>query len=194
MKSKQWRNIVIFLAVLVVIYLFTRLQEGRYTTPSDAVFNMEADKVGRFVIQEGDAQIELTRWDTLWVVTEHEMAQVRKWRLDNMLGQVLDSERESMISDNPDKWSTYGVDSTGRRLQVYNLAGDLVGDILVGQSRSNWQSSYIREADEDEVYLTRQSIYQMLSADTTFWLEPPPPEPEPEPEEESDEGSEAEDT
>jgi hypothetical protein len=192
MKSKQWRNIVIFLAVLVVIYLFTRLQEGRYTTPSDAVFDMQADDVGRFVIQEGDAQIELTRWDTLWVVTGHEMDKVRQWRLDNMLGQVLGVERESMISDNPDKWSTYGVDTTGRRLQVYNLADNLVGDILVGQSRSNWQSSYIREADGDEVYLTRPSIYNMLSADSSFWLEPPPPEPEPE--DEADEESEAEDT
>lgn len=178
MKSKQWRNIVIFLAVLVVVYLFTRMQEGRYTTPSDAVFDMNTEDVGKFVIREGDMQIELTRWDTLWVVTGHEMDKVREWRLNNMLDQVLSVERESMISDNPDKWSTYGVDSTGRRLQVYNLAGNLVGDILVGQSRSNWQSSYIREADEDEVYLTRQSIYQMLSADTTFWLEPPPPEPE----------------
>jgi hypothetical protein len=192
MKSKQWRNIVIFLAVLVVIYLFTRLQEGRYTTPSDAVFDMQADDVGRFVIQEGDAQIELTRWDTLWVVSGHEMDKVRQWRLDNMLGQVLGVERESMISDNPDKWSTYGVDTTGRRLQVYNLADNLVGDILVGQSRSNWQSSYIREADGDEVYLTRPSIYNMLSADSSFWLEPPPPEPEPE--DEADEESEAEDT
>jgi hypothetical protein len=190
MKSKQWRNIVIFLAVLVVIYLFTRLQEGRYTTPSDAVFDMKADDVGRFVIQEGAAQMELTRWDTLWVVTGHEMDKVRQWRLDNLLGQVLGTERESMISDNPDKWSTYGVDSTGRRLQVYNLADNLVGDILVGQSRSNWQSSYIREADGDKVYLTRPSIYNMLSADSSFWLEPPPPEPEVE----SDEESEAEDT
>lgn len=184
MKSKQWRNIVIFLAVLVAIYLFTRLQEGRYTTPTDTVFDLEANDVSRFMIQEGDAQIELARWDTLWVVSGHEMDKVREWRLNNMLEQVLSVERESMISDNPDKWSTYGVDSTGRRLQVFSLADKLVGDILVGQSRTNWQSSYIREVDEDKVYLTRQSIYHMLSADTTFWLEPPP-EPEEQSEDES---------
>jgi hypothetical protein len=188
MKSKQWRNIVIFLAVLVAIYLFTRLQEGRYTTPADTVFNLEPNDVSRFVIQEGDARIELARWDTLWVVSGHEMDKVREWRLDNMLDQVLAVERESMISNNPDKWSTYGVDSTSRRLQVYSLADKLVGDVLVGQSRTNWQSSYIREVDENEVYLTRQSIYHMLSADTTFWLEPPPPEPEEESEESEMEG------
>jgi hypothetical protein len=186
MKSKQWRNIAIFLAVLVVIYLFTRMQEGRYTTPSDTVFDMDTEDVGKFVIQEGDNEIELTRWDTLWVVTGHEMDKVREWRLNNMLDQVLTVERESMISDNPDKWTTYGVDSTGRRLQVYSLADKLVGDVMVGQSRSNWQSSYVRDSDRDEVYLTRKSIYHMLSADTSFWLEPPPPEPEEETEDESE--------
>ena len=191
MKSKQWRNIVIFLVVLVAVYLFTRLQEGRYTTPTDTVFNLEENDVSRFVIQEGDARIELARWDTLWVVSGHEMSKVRQWRLDNMLSQVLGVERESMISDNPEKWSTYGVDTTGRRLQVYSLADKLVGDILVGQSRTNWQSSYLRETDRDEVYLTRTNIYHMLSADTTFWLEPPPPEPEPE--EEPGEESEGDD-
>ena len=185
MKSKPWRNIGIVLAVLVVIYLYTKLQETRYTTPTDVVFDIQADDVSRFIIKEGDQRIELVRWgDTLWVVTDYEEREVRRWQLDSFFNLVLGMERESMISDNQDKWATYGVDdSTGRHLQVYDLGGDLAADLVVGRSSANWQSSYLREAGRDAVYLTTKSIYHLLSADTTFWLEPLP-----EPEEEGKEG------
>jgi len=175
MRSKSWRNIGILLAILVVLWLLTRLQESRYTTSTDEVFDIQPDDVSRFVVREGDRQVELVRWDTLWVVTGFEQRKVKQWRLNSFFNTVLGVERESMISDNPDKWVTYGVDdSTGRRLQVYNLGGELAGDVLVGQSAANWQSSYLREAGRDEVYLTRKSIAHFLSADTSFWLEPPP--------------------
>ncbi len=178
MKSKSWRNIGVVLAALVLIYLYTKLQETRYTTPSDTVFDVQANDVGRFVIQEGDRQIELVRYDTLWVAAGYEKRKVRQWRLDSFINTVLGVERESMISDNPDKWTTYGVDdSTGRHLQVYDLGGALEADVVVGRSSANWQSSHIRERGRDKVYLTTKSIYQLLSADTTYWLEPLP-EPE----------------
>ncbi|UCH63372.1 MAG: DUF4340 domain-containing protein [Fidelibacterota bacterium] len=178
MKSKSWRNIGIVLAALVVIYLYTKLQEARYTTPSDSVFDIQADEVSRFVIQEGDQRLELVRYDTLWVVTDHQERKVRQWRLDGFFNTVLGVERESMISENPDKWTTYGVDdSTGRHLQVYDVGGALAADLVVGQSSANWQSSYVREEGQDKVYLTTRSIAHFLSTDTTYWLEPLP-EPE----------------
>lgn len=184
MKSKSWRNIGIVLAALVVIYLYTKLQEARYTTPSDNVFDIQPNEVSRFIIQEGDQRIELVRYDTLWVAAGYEERKVRQWRLDSFFNTVLGVERESMISDNPDKWATYGVDdSTGRRLLVYDLGGALAADLVVGRSSANWQSSYVREAGRDQVYLTTKSIHHALSADTTFWLEPLP-----EPEEEGKEG------
>lgn len=183
MKSKSWRNIGIILAIVVVLWLLTRLQERRYTTSTDEVFAIPADDVASFVVQEGDRQVELVRWDTLWVVTGYEGRKVRQWRLNSFFNTVLPVERESMISDNPEKWGTYGVDdSTGRRLQIYDMSGALAAHVLVGRSSTNWQSSYVREADRDEVYLTRESIYHLISADTTFWLEPPP-KPEKEEEE-----------
>ena len=188
MKSKPWRNIGIVLAVLVVIYLYTKLQETRYTTPTDVVFDIQADDVSRFVIQEGDQRIELVRYDTLWVASGYEERKVHRWRLDSFFNTILGVERESMISDNPDKWTTYGVDdSTGRHLQVYDPGGDLAADLVVGQSSANWQSSYLREAGRDAVYLTTKSIYHLLSADTTFWLEPLPEREEGEPDEEEEE-------
>ena len=178
MKNKTWRNVSIVLVVLVLIYLYTNLQETRYIAPSDEVFDIQADQIGRLIIQEGDRQIELARWDTLWVLIGYEERDVRRWRLDSFFNIVLGVERESMISEAPEKWITYGVDdSTGRHLQIYDLDGTLLAHMVVGESTANWQSSYIREVGRDAVHMTSMNIYTSLSADTTFWLEPLP-EPE----------------
>lgn len=178
MKSKSWRNIGIILAALILIYLYTKMQETRYTTPSDEVFDIQAEDVGRLHILDGEGQIELIKLDTLWVAASYEDRDIQSWRLDSFFSTVLGVERESMVSDNPERWATYGVDdSTGLHLRIYDLDGTLRGDVVVGQSTTNFQSSYLREAGSDEVYLTTRNIYYTISTDTTFWLEPLP-EPE----------------
>ena len=182
MEIKQWRNLGLALAVLVVIYLLTQVGETRFTADVDAVFDIKEDAVGRIVMAVDQQTATLVRGDTLWVMQGYEERQLRQWHINNFFSSVLGVKRESMISENPAKWLTYGVDdSTGKRLEVYNLAGELVSKVVVGQSRSNYQSSYVRFEGRNEVYLTDQNIHRFLSTDTTFWLEPLP-----EPEEEAD--------
>ena len=189
MILKQWRTPAIVLGVLALLYLGTRFQDARHATPSDQVFDIEPDVVGRIVFGEGDRELELVRIsDTLWVLTGHEHATLRQWRLDRLFDTVLKVKRESMISDNPAKWATYGVDdSSGRRLEIYDIGDRLEASVVVGQSETNWQSSHLRPAGRDEVYLTGVSIYHLINADTSFWLEPPPPPPVEEEEEEEEE-------
>ena len=178
MDTRRWRNLGIVLALLAALFVLTQVRESGHTVRATAVFDLEPDEVGRIVISEGDQRSELLRLDTLWVLAGHETEQLRSWRLDAFFNSVLSVERESLISENPAKWSTYGVDSTGRQLQVYNRKGELQSHLVVGRSTVNWQSSYLRAIGEDQVYQTRQGIYQFIAAGAEFWLEPPPPEPD----------------
>ena len=173
MDISRWRNLGIVLVVLAVLFLLTQVRESGHSVRAAAVFAIEADDVGRIVVSEGDQRSELIRLDTLWVLAGHETEQLRSWRLDAFFNSVLSVERESLISDNRDKWGTYGVDSTGRQLQVYDRRGELQSHLVVGRSTVNWQSSYLRAMGEDEVYQTRQGIYQFIAAGPEFWLEPP---------------------
>ncbi len=175
MDLKQWRTPAVILVLLAAIYLLTRVGEARHTTSVDTVFDLNKDNVGRIVIVVDDEVAELVRRDSLWVLAGYEDREVRQWRLTSFFTNVLTVHRESVISGNPEKWSTYGVDSTaGRQVAVYDLGGDLAGRLVVGRSATNYQTSYIRLADENDVYLTDKSIYHFLSADTSYWLEPPP--------------------
>ena len=178
MDLKQWRIPAVILVLLASIYLLTQLGEARHTTSVNAVFDLEKDDVGRIVMVVDNNRAELVRQDSLWVLAGYEDREVRQWRLTSFFTNVLTVSRESVISDLPEKWSTYGVDSTaGRQVEVYDLGGDLAGRMVVGRSATNYQTNYIRLADESEVYLTDKSIYHVLSADSGYWLEPPPPEP-----------------
>lgn len=175
MDVKQWVKPIIILAALVAIYLLTQVWEGRHTTASDAVFDIDLADISRVLVEVDGVQAELLHADTTWVLAGYERRELRPWRIDNFTRMALGIKRESMISRNPAKWAVYGVsDSASHMLAVYGHKGKLVNEILVGRSSTNWQSSYIRQPGDNEVYLTSESIFHLLSADTSFWLEPLP--------------------
>ena len=125
MQLKQWRTLGFMLTALVAIYMFMQLQEARYSIKTSSFIDLEEEEVGRIVIIEGEASADLVRLDTLWVLTGHETEVLRNWRMDAIFNTVLGAQRESVISENAAKWGTYGVDSTGRQIMVYDLKGDL---------------------------------------------------------------------
>lgn len=174
MQLKQWRTLGIVLVVLLGIYALTQLQEAGRSVRSSSFIDLDQEDVGRIVITEGGQSAELVRLDTLWVLTGHETRQLRNWRMDAIFGTVLSARRESVTSENAAKWGTYGVDSTGRQIRVYDLKGELQGHWFVGQSSSNFRSSFVRAADQNAVYMTDRSIYHFLGTAPDFWLEPPP--------------------
>ena len=174
MQLKQWRTLGLTLAALLAIYMLMQWQEARYSIKSSSFIDLEQEEVGRIIITEGEQSADLVRLDTLWVLTGHETEILRTWRMDAVFNTVLGAQRESVISENAAKWSTYGVDSTGRQIMVYDLKGDLQGHWFVGQSSSNFRSSFVRQADEDAVYMTDRNIYHFLGTAPDFWLEPPP--------------------
>lgn len=172
MDLKQWRTPVVILVVLVVVYMLTRLGDARHTTAVDTVFDLEKDDVGRIVMVVDNQSAQLRRQDSLWVMAGYEDRKIKQWRLTSFFSNVLEVQRESMVSSNPEKWATFGVDDVGsRQVKIYDRDDDLAGHYLVGRSQTNYQSSYLRTIDEDDVYLTDKNIYNFLSADTSYWLE-----------------------
>ena len=174
MQLKQWRTLGIILAVLLGVYFLTQIREAGKSVKSSSLIDLAEDEVGRIVIIEGGQRAELVRLDTLWVMAGHETRQLINWRMNAIFASVLGARRESLISENPAKWGTYGVGSNGRQIMVYDLKGDLRGHWFVGQSSSNFRAGFVRAADQDVVYMTDRNIHPFLGTGLDFWLEPPP--------------------
>jgi len=179
MEIKQWRTPLIILAVLLGLYLISNMGQSRHSTNIKKVFDIEQESVGRFVIVGNDTKAEFIWSDSSWTMPAYPADELRKWRVDSFFKNVLGVNRESLVSENPSKFATYGVDEVqGRQVEFYDLDGKLAGHLIVGRSASNYGSSFIRKMGSDEVYLSTTNIYHQLSVDSTYWVQPPPTLPE----------------
>ena len=102
--------------------------------------------------------------------------------IQNLFDKVLQVNRGTIISENPDKYGKYSLDdSTGTHLTVINSKGEAVGYYIFGRSKSDYSRSYVRVGGDPKVYLADQNVIYMLSTRETYWGEkpkeevPPPP-------------------
>lgn len=177
--TRQWRNILLVLGVLIILFLINTLNQQKLISSSDNVFHVKEDQIFSFTIKMGDEEIELSRVDTLWVITGHDSLLVKSRIMSNFLEQSLKVKRETLVSTNPKKWSTYSVDdSLGSVLTVYGESGNEKGRAVFGRSKSEWSKNFVRIGNENKVYQTNKSIAHQLQISPTYWGETPKlPEP-----------------
>jgi len=173
---KQWKTILIAIAVLLALYFINVSNQGKYVTSSHEVFPVETTDLSRFVISKDNQKIELTRKDTLWKIVGNDSLWVKQIIMDNFLDRAIKVQRETMISKNPEKWDTYSVDdSNGVRLQLFDQNGKEIGSAIFGRSKSEWSKNFVRMGDEKEVFQTNESILHQLQTRPTYWGEKPKP-------------------
>jgi len=178
--TKQWKYILISIAVLSVLYIINISNQGKHTTSAVEIFPINIDNVSGLIISNGSESIELAKADTLWTIVGNDSLIVKRTIMDNFFNRALKVERETMISKNPEKWRTYSVDdSNGVRLQLIDQKGSEIGSAIFGRSKSEWSKNFVRVGDEKEVFQTNENILYQLQTRPTYWGEKPkPPEPD----------------
>lgn len=174
--TKQWRNILIAIVALVILFIINQRGQKDLTISLEDVFYVDKDNIFAFTITKGNEKIELTREDSLWTIMGHDSLVVKKRIMDNFLEQSLQVKRETLVSENPEKWSTYSVDdSTGTLLTLFDENGNEKGKAVFGMSKSEWSKNFIRRGSENGVYQTNKSIIHQLQTRPDYWGEKPKP-------------------
>ena len=172
--TKNLQIALITLVILFGIYLLNNNSQSQFESTSEAIFNDDPEDIFKFLIQQGEEAIELSRVDTLWRISGNDTLEIKSRSMDNLFDKVLKVNRETIISENPEKYSTYSVDdSTGTHLAIINSKGKTVGYYVFGRSKSDYSRSYIRVDDDPNVYLADQNVTYMLSTRATYWGEKP---------------------
>ena len=172
--TKNVQIALIVLVILVGIYFLNKSSQTKYKSTSEAIYNDEPEDIFKFLIQQGEEAIELSRVDTLWRISGNDTLEVKSRSLNNLFDKVLKVNRSTLISENPEKYEKYSVDdSTGTHLAVINSKGETVGYYVFGRSKSDYSRSYIRIGDDQNVYLADQNVTYMLSTQATYWGEKP---------------------
>ena len=170
--TKNVQIALIVLVILVGIYFLNKSSQTKFESTSEAIFNDEPEDIFKFLIQQGQEAIELSRVDTLWRISGNDTLEVKSQSMDNLFDKVLKVNRGTIISENPEKYGKYSVDdSTGTHLAVINSKGETVGYYVFGRSKSDYSRSYVRVGSDPKVYLADQNVTYMLQTRPTYWGE-----------------------
>ena len=172
--TKNVQIALIVLMILVGIYFLNKSSQTKFESTSEAIFNDEPEDIFKFIIQQNQEAIELSRVDTLWRISGNDTLEVQSRSMDNLFDKVLKVNRGTIISENPEKYGKYSVDdSTGIHLAVINSKGETVGYYIFGRSKSDYSRSYVRVGRDPKVYLADQNVTYMLQTRPTYWGEKP---------------------
>ena len=172
--TKNVQIALIILVIFVGIYFLNKSSQTKFESTSEAIFNDEPEDIFKFLIQQDQEAIELSRVDTLWRISGNDTLEVKSRSMDNLFDKVLKVNRGTIISENPEKYGKYSVDdSTGTHLAVINSKGETVGYFVFGRSKSDYSRSYVRVGSDPKVYLTDQNVTYLLQTRPTYWGEKP---------------------
>jgi hypothetical protein len=172
--TKNFQIALVVLVVLIGIFFLNKNSQSKLESTSEAIFTFDVEDIFKFLIQNGDEAIELSRIDTLWKISGNDTLEMKSQSIDNLFEKVLKVNRGTIISENPEKYGKYSVDdSAGTHLAVIDSKGETVGYYVFGRSRSDYSRSYIRVGSDPRVYLADQNVTYMLQTRPTYWGEKP---------------------
>lgn len=171
------KYVLIALGVLVVLFFVSRMQQSGYNTQADAVFPDNTQTIASIELWTKDDTLTLKKEGEDWILAEHDSLEMRPNKMDPFFERVLGVKKGTLISKNSDNWSKYSIaDSSGTHIKLHDGNGKEMAYAVFGRSSRDWSHNYVRTKDEDEVYLTDQSVIHLMYPRPSYWGEKPKPD------------------
>lgn len=193
MNMKSQRSYIHLSVVLIVMALAlyaNKHRGGRVNdSSSDAIVKgFDTKDIERVVIEQLLDGVQIKRvgdgWQVAMLITdtkkklldkENGQPQPERWftadaeRIDNALGSFGGLTKGVLVSTNKDKQALFQVNAMG--LKVSGIAEDekRAFDIIIGKNGPDLASSYVRNADDDKVYLINKSLLGVFSPKVEDW-------------------------
>ena len=177
---------MILLGALVVTLVIIAIEK-----PSEAPFisDYDVDDVWHIEVSQLLDETTLKREGSGWIVAEsptplkeellkgegREIPAI-EWRpaLESRISHALkilgNLDEGIVVSRRADKRALYRVDATGLHIKLAATDGRIIADVWIGKNGPDYGSSYIRRADEDEIYIVRRPLLGLFSPVATDWL------------------------
>ncbi|MBA7585721.1 hypothetical protein ES708_27709 [subsurface metagenome] len=83
---------------------------------------------------------------------------------------LAETKRTRVVTDNPQAWPDFGVgDEARRRIRLFDGAGNILTDIIVGKAAAGGGNDYVRLGDSNDVVLSNRSFDYYLNVEDKFW-------------------------
>lgn len=168
MTPKQLYRIVLALVVLLLLWgLAEILGTGSDTTSArfDLPKLTSADVDSVKIFRATDTLVLAKQADT-WSVNGHLAS---SQAVTDLFNGLKDTSRAELVAESPTSHAQLGVDSAGgKRLELIK-GGQRLAKVIVGNRGSGWQGVYVRRPGENQVYLIRADLGNVLERQLDDW-------------------------
>jgi hypothetical protein len=163
------RKLIIALVILAAVFAVLRLTSDTAQQPKPLFPDFRADRAARITIQGRERQTVLEKHEDVWLVTSEDSFPAEAGAAEAILEKIPEFSRKDMISSNPDKQALYQVDSTGTEVSIIDAAGDAVAAFVIGKVGPDYQSTYVRDEESNDVVLTPGYLPPVFERGSRTW-------------------------
>lgn len=145
--------LLLILAILMVVVFGQRWQQRKVVTSAPAgSIAVNPDRVSRLQIQRlGEPLVELQRIGGGWRLRQPIDYAAQDQVVQSVLTSLENLQLRDVVSRNPQKRAKFQVDSTGTHVRVWEGETEVLS-VIIGKAANDFSHTYVRRAEEDEVY------------------------------------------
>ena len=166
---KVSRKLVSVLIILVAVFVVLRLTSDRGQKDEPLFPDFRAEAAARLTIQGRQTGTVLEKSDDVWIVASEDSFPAEPGAVEKILEPIPGFSRKDRISSNPEKQALYQVDSAGVQVAVEDAGGRRIAAFVVGKVGPDYQSTYVRDADSDDVILAPGYLTPVFERGTRTW-------------------------
>jgi len=173
--NKSLQYLIIAFVLLLFLFFINRMQQGRYNSSSELIFNIDGDKIHRilFLDTNGDS-LTILKTDTTWTMPEADTLTIKDRQISQFFEKVINGKYDMIRSKNPDNWNKYGVtDSLGKTVSLYDINNNLIKSVIFSNAGQDYSHNNYRVIGENEVYRTTENIFYLINITPNYWGSPP---------------------
>ena len=173
--NKSLQYLIIAFVLLLFLFFINRMQQGRYNSSSELIFNIYDDKIHRilFLDTNGDS-LTILKTDTTWIMPEADTLTIKDRQISQFFEKVVNGKYDMIRSKNPDNWNKYGVtDSLGKTVSIYDINNNLIKSVIFSNAGQDYSHNNYRVIGENEVYRTTENIFYLINITPNYWGSPP---------------------
>ena len=173
--NKSLQYLIIAFVLLLFLFFINRMQQGRYNSSSELIFNIDDDKIHRilFLDTNGDS-LTILKTDTTWIMPEADTLTIKDRQISQFFEKVINGKYDMIRSKNPDNWNKYGVtDSLGKTVSIYDINNNLIKSVIFSNAGQDYSHNNYRVIGENEVYRTTENIFYLINITPNYWGSPP---------------------
>lgn len=167
-KNNTIITYVVVLIVLVILLLFVSLRNKKFEQTSEPIFTVDPLNITSFTLSKGVDSVTLVKNDSLWTFQKPDTGLVDQNKIKTMIENTLKIKRTGFITDNPEKYSQFQIDSNAVKLELF-VSGQKAEELIIGRSKSSWNTNYIKYPDDPKVYISQESILNRVQEKADFW-------------------------